>query len=180
MANSRASQRAFKTLVEYLKDDQHWKITTDEERLLIQTGVSGEHGRYPCYARVNPKTALIVFYSVAGVHVPKMKIMEMAEYVTRANYGMQLGNFELDYSDGETRFKTTIDVRDGELTREMLRALVLINVCVMDRYMPGILQVLYSDVSPKAAIAAVEDEATTQVETSPVLHRRRLPPWSAN
>ncbi|MDJ1171766.1 hypothetical protein PMG71_20260 [Roseofilum sp. BLCC_M154] len=37
----------------------------------------------------------------------------MAEFLTKANYGMILGDFELDLTDGELRDKTSIGVLQG-------------------------------------------------------------------
>jgi len=34
------------------------------------------------------------------------------EFLTRANYGLNIGNFEMDFQDGEIRFKTAIDVEE--------------------------------------------------------------------
>ena len=34
----------------------------------------------------------------------EIKRQDIAEYLTRANYGMVMGNFEMDYSDGEIRY----------------------------------------------------------------------------
>ena len=40
----------------------------------------------------------------------------VAELLARINYGLNIGNFELDMTDGEIRYKTSIDVEGGELT----------------------------------------------------------------
>ena len=80
----------------------------------------------------------------------------MAEFITRANYGMIVGSFEMDYGDGEVRYKTSIDVEGDRLSLGLVRQLVYINVLMMDRYLPGIMKVAYGDVDPAAAIDSIE------------------------
>jgi len=40
----------------------------------------------------------------------------VAEFINRANYGIIIGNFEMDFADGEIRYKTSIDVQGDKLT----------------------------------------------------------------
>jgi hypothetical protein len=79
-----------------------------------------------------------------------------AQFLTRANYGMTMGNFELDFADGEIRYKTSIDVEGASLTFPQIKGLIYTNVTMMDEYLPGIMSVIYSDVSPEDAIAQIE------------------------
>jgi hypothetical protein len=79
----------------------------------------------------------------------------IAEFLTRANYGMTIGNFELDYTDGEIRYKTSIDVTNDQLSPALIQTLVYINVAMMDEYLPGI-QAVIDGATPIAAIQAIE------------------------
>jgi hypothetical protein len=97
-----------------------------------------------------------VFYSVLDTNVPPDKRSAVAEFLTRANYGVYIGNFEMDYSDGEVRYKTSITVKGDRLTPALVKNLVYINVIMMDEYFPGIMSVIYAGVSPADAIAKTE------------------------
>jgi hypothetical protein len=88
--------------------------------------------------------------------VPETKNLAIAEFIARANFGMIIGNFELDFTDGEIRYKTSIDVEGANLTFLQIKRLVYANVMMMDQYLPGIMSLLDSDVSPKDAIAQIE------------------------
>jgi hypothetical protein len=48
----------------------------------------------------------------------------VAEFLTRANSGMVIGNFELDFADGEIRYKTSIDVEGDKLSYAIIKRLV--------------------------------------------------------
>jgi hypothetical protein len=58
--------------------------------------------------------------------------------------------------DGEVRYKTSIAPGGAELNHALIRSAVYPNVLMMDAYLPGIMTVLYGDVSPAEAIAQVE------------------------
>ena len=88
--------------------------------------------------------------------MPEDKRERIAEYITRANFGMRIGNFEMDYEDGEIRFKTSIDVEGSRLTYPLVRPLVIVNLQMMDHYLPGITRIIETDITPKEAIALVE------------------------
>ncbi|MBP0018071.1 MAG: hypothetical protein J7647_10995 [Cyanobacteria bacterium SBLK] len=67
-----------------------------------------------------------------------------------------LGNFELDFEDGEIRYKTSIDVESDRLTPALIKQIVYPNVMMMDEYLPGILAVINGDKTPREAIAQIE------------------------
>ncbi|MEL7052307.1 MAG: YbjN domain-containing protein [Cyanobacteria bacterium J06588_5] len=76
----------------------------------------------------------------------------MAQFITRANYGLILGNFELDYTDGEIRYKTSLDVESDRLTPALTKNLISTNVTTMDQYLPGLLAFLEQQTPPGQAI----------------------------
>lgn len=88
----------------------------------------------------------MIVYSVADTPCPAQYRGAMAEFVTRANYGLVLGNFELDFSDGELRAKTSLDLGGAELVEQSLDALVgaLVesNLRAFHRYLPGAMAVM--------------------------------------
>jgi hypothetical protein len=99
---------------------------------------------------------LVAFYAHVQRRVPDEKRPALTEYLTRANYGLWLGNFELDLRDGEIRYKTSLHLADGELTAEMLAALLRVNGDTLDRYLPGIMSMLWNDLSAEDALGLTE------------------------
>jgi hypothetical protein len=120
-------------------------------------GFSGENGHWPCYAQARDAQQQIVVYSICPLRVSEEKRPTMAEFITRANYGLVIGNFEMDYEDGELRYKTSLDFEDAEVTTELLRHIVYANVTTLDRYLPGILAVLAGGQTPEAAVLAIDE-----------------------
>jgi hypothetical protein len=118
--------------------------------------VNGAHGTYTLFAQAREEQEQVAVYSVYGVKAAESKRAEAVEYITRANYGLIIGNFELDLSDGEVRYKTSLDVEGEALTTGMIRLLVAANVATADRYLPGFMLVLYGNRSAADAIHEIE------------------------
>lgn len=147
----------FNTMVAFFEADD-WPFDRVNDVHAVRTGFSGENGKWMCYAHAREESQQFVFYSVLPANIPLARREAVAEFITRANYGLILGNFELNYDDGEVRYKTSVDVEGAELTFSIIRQLVYQNVENMDRYLPGFMSIIYAGVDPKDAIGRIEDE----------------------
>jgi hypothetical protein len=69
----------------------------DPDRCLIKAGIGGENGSYQLLVDVKeePRNVVIV-YVLSSLKFPKPNRHRLCEYITRANYLLVLGNFELD------------------------------------------------------------------------------------
>jgi hypothetical protein len=91
-----------------------------------------------------------------GCRVPEEKRQAAAELFTRINYGLQIGCFEMDFSDGEIRYRTGLDVSGGELAPEMVESVMSATVSTVERYHPAIMSFLWSDMEAEDAVAMIE------------------------
>jgi hypothetical protein len=147
----------FEEIVNFFKEDD-WPFVQIEGEPLLQMVFQGENGKWTCYAKARDDQEQFVFYSVCPVNAPDSKRLAVAEFLTRANSGMIIGNFEMDFEDGEIRYKTSIDVEGDSLTSALIKRLVYANVTMMDEYLPGIMSVIYGNASPVDAIAQIEGQ----------------------
>ena len=145
----------FATVEQFFSDDE-WYFMQLGNQPILQMGFQGSNGKWSCYAQVNEEQQLFFFYSVCPINVPQDKRALMAEFITRANFGIKIGNFEMDYGDGEVRYKTSVDIENDKLTPALISNHVYANIWTMDRYLPGILSVVYSDEAPSEAIQKIE------------------------
>jgi hypothetical protein len=145
----------FEEIVNFFEEDG-WPFVQIEGEPLLQMVFQGENGKWTCYAKARDDQEQFVFYSVCPLNTPDSKRLAVAEFLTRANSGMIIGNFEMDFEDGEIRYKTSIDVEDDSLSCALIKRLVYANVMMMDAYLPGIMSVIYGDVTPVDAIAQIE------------------------
>jgi hypothetical protein len=137
-------------------DQDDWNYDQLPDRPVLRMGFNGDDGQWMCFAQAREEQEQFIFYSVAPVKAPEERRVEMAEFITRANYGMIVGNFELDFSDGEVRYKTSVDSEGSELAHALVKGLVYANVLTMDRYLKGIMAVAFGGVDAQSAVASVE------------------------
>ena len=139
-------------------DDEGWRYQRVDDSGYLRMGFAGRQGRWQCFAQVRESAGQLLFYSVLVDHTPDDRRYAMAEMITRINYGLPIGNFEMDFDDGELRFKTQLDV-DGaaeRLSTEMLRNIVVANVLTVDRYYEVIERAMNSDENPAMLVKIVE------------------------
>jgi hypothetical protein len=144
-------------MVRFFEQDG-WPAMTVPGSGALQITFQGQHGNWVCYAQARDDASQLAFYSVCPVNAPELRRVLVSEFITRANYGLIIGNFELDLDDGEIRYKTSIDVEQAELSSDLIQPLVYANVWTMDRYLPGLMAVIYGSASPLQAIEMVESE----------------------
>ncbi len=133
-----------------------WPFHRLPDHTVLSTSVSADGLDWSCFARTLEEDEQFAFYSVLPVEVPAERRAAVCELITRANFGLVIGNFELDLADGELRFKTSIDVEGDRLTEALVRTLVYANVAVTRRYLPAVMGVTRFGVDPAEAVAEVE------------------------
>ena len=146
---------AFDTLREFLEEDGWYPQRLADARA-FRMGFSGAHGQTTCFARIEEALQLLLFYVVAPLKVPEPARNAVAEFLTRANYGLRIGNFEMDFRDGEVRYKSALDFEGNVLTPSLIRNAIYPAVQTMDRYLPGLMAVMYGGQAPVDAIAEIE------------------------
>lgn len=119
-----------------------WSFVEIDPMPVLLTEQNGPSGTWKLYAHAVEEQQLILLYSICPLVVPPDKRAEMASFLTRANYGLAVGNFELDFSDGEIRYKTSLSVEDGYVSPTLFRRLAHVNALAMQRYLPSIAAVM--------------------------------------
>lgn len=137
-------------------NDDDWNFERIPGNTTLRMGFSGTDGQWTCFAQAREESEQFVFYSRLPANVADEHRTAMAEFITRANHGMVIGNFEMDYSDGEVRYKTSIDVEGTALNHELIKPIVYANVTMMSTYFKALLAVAYGAVTPAAAIQMAE------------------------
>jgi hypothetical protein len=123
----------FKNILFYF-DTQGWKYQVPEPtKTLALLGIGTQSSQYPCMAEIHEDLYRFVFFSICPVFVPASKRKAMAELITRINHHLFLGNFELDFQDGEVRFKTSIIYESVPLTETLIDHLVKSNLAAMNK-----------------------------------------------
>ncbi|MCO4762092.1 MAG: YbjN domain-containing protein [Myxococcales bacterium] len=145
----------FETMRSYFEQDD-WTTTEAGDGEALSMGFQGDNGKWRCYAQAREDANQFIFYSVAPISVVAALRPVMAEFLACANYGLVIGNFEMDFSDGEVRYKTSIDVEYDRISPGLVQGCVYPNVLTMDKYLRGIMAVASGAVDVDDAIALVE------------------------
>jgi hypothetical protein len=101
----------------------------------------------------------MVALAVAPVRVPPDKRLAVAEYIARANYGMAVGCMDMDMEDGEVRARMGARAASPGPTPLDVEWILRGAVLAMERYLPGIMDVVTADTPPACAIAKAEHAA---------------------
>lgn len=133
-----------------------WAETSDDE--VIEADIRGENGAWTCYIVTRDPAQRVSVYSQVGWYAPEPVRVALAELITRINYGLSSGNFEMDLSDGEIRYKTSVDVSGDRLSAALFNNLLDPNLAAVDTYLPALEAVRDGRLTPAEAVAAVEKQ----------------------
>lgn len=154
------NNQTFETMLAFFK--QHdFDVQVMESEQLIRLFFRGRNGSYLCFAKVVQEC--VIFRVVGQAAIPAATRINVAELFTRANYGLLVGNFQLDFSDGEIGFKIGIDIEETEFTIAMMSNLVSNGITMMDRFTPTIMSVVYGGVTPETALQEYRAKAAEPV-----------------
>jgi hypothetical protein len=153
--NTTTNQSIFSAITNFFELDE-WQFVKIPETSTLRLLFRGENGQWTCYAKAREQQQQFAFYSVCPINAPENKRLPIIEFITRANYGMIMGNFEFDFMTGEIRYKTSIDVEGDNLSFALIKQMVYANVMMMDEYLPGIMAVIEAEVEVKEAILRIE------------------------
>ena len=131
-------------------DSDDWHYEYDAERHLIKAGINLDcklrSARIFIPIREDGSYIVNIYSPVNG---DPAHIDELVKYVAMANYGLANGNFDIDVSDGEVRYKTYVNCKDLEtLPAQIIKDSIYVGWCMMDRYGNGLaaLAMGFSDV----------------------------------
>ena len=169
-------RKALEQVVE-LFQGKDWKFEIDEENDLVRTGIEGDNGGWKVIVAALDDDDAFLVLSLFPQKCPARRRGPCAELLTRINFGRTMGCFEMDYEDGEIRFKTTLPFAQESFNTENLNNLLMFNLASMDRFLPVIMSVIYAGTSPAQALTAVKrrEKAKAQSKTQQQdLVRRRF------
>jgi hypothetical protein len=157
-----------------------WKFEVDEDNDLVRTGIEGDNGHWQVVAIASDEDDAVLMLSLFPQKCPAHRRAPCAELLTRINFGMMMGCFEMDYDSGRIHFKTTLPFAQRDLNTAILDKVVMINLTRIDRFLPAIMSAIYAEVSSAQALAAARHQAKGELgsgrkpstETPEFVHRR--------
>src|SRR5690349_9352024 len=83
--DSAAGIRGFKAVGKFMEDDG-WHPQALEDNYVYRAYFVGHNGEVTCFAQVRADLEQFIFYVVMPVRAPANMRLNVAEYITRANY----------------------------------------------------------------------------------------------
>ncbi len=143
---------------QFLVDDD-WHFSFDENTGVFDFGLRVKGKIQKINYIVDVHEDEIVVYGMCPIgadHTDVNMMAQMAEFLCRANYGLKNGCFELDFRDGEIRFRSFIDCEDLMPSKEVIKNSIHCTAAMFKRYAPGIVDIIFSGCTAKEAIAKCE------------------------
>jgi hypothetical protein len=146
---------AYERLCDHLTS-QNIGFWSRDEDLSICTDIRGEVGTYRIFARVDAHDSLFQVFGNSPVRVPQGSRPAVAETVMRANFGLKVGKFEMDFDDGELRFQAAQILPGDDLDDKTIQRLIGTTMSMLNVYLPAILSVIYGNELPQDAVRHAE------------------------
>ena len=145
----------YEKLIQHL-NEHNIKYRANSDDRSIWANFCGKVGAYQIVARVNEDPGVFRVYGNFPVDIPRGARSSIAETIIRANYGLQVGRFEMDFDNGHLRFHMGQILTSNRLEAEIIELMIQLTIEMLDRYLPAILSVIYGNEHPQDAIRHVE------------------------
>jgi hypothetical protein len=146
--------QALETIKEVLKKAELTPVPLEEE-LGFEAHFGKDGPDVHARARVW-KEEKFAFYLEFAKKAPQKTIRNTSEFITRANWGLITGNFELDYNTGTVRFKSSVDWSGVDLTPHLVRNIILSGIFCLETYAAALESVMDGSKNPVDAIEEAE------------------------
>jgi hypothetical protein len=142
-------------ILQFFQEDQ-WNYQKLDNKPVIRAGYRGEHGTWVCYAQVDEALHRFSFHSLMGLNIAPQYRVPVVEYLTRVNYLLAVGSFDMDLDTGNVRFRTSIELYSCALSVEQVRSLAYTTVRTMDHFFPGVMAVVHGGLLPEMALERID------------------------
>ncbi|MEC8379014.1 MAG: YbjN domain-containing protein [Myxococcota bacterium] len=115
----------------------------------------------------------MVFYVYHPIQILYSARVAVMELVTRLNYGLTWGCFEMDMGDGELRFRVGLHMDGCKIERQLIHNAIHHGISTLLYYHSAVSSLLYDNMSPEQSLALLEDSPSE-------LHKRASQPEEKN
>ena len=139
----------------YLKS-QDWRFSFDEDRNVFDFKMAAKNCD-SIRVLIIAKETSICTYAILPIKVPEEQRVAAAEFEARANFGLNIGNMELDMTDGEVRYKSSLCCSEDSIpSMRVIERSVDLAFMMLDRYAKGLLRLVYGGMSTEEAVELAE------------------------
>ena len=135
-------------------DNDDWNYSFDEERGLFRFNLNVDSKLRKLNYIIDVKDDEYLVYGILPVGGDKdddEMMTNLAKFVCCANYGLKNGSFELDFNDGEVRFKTYVDCDEQLPGNRVIRNSIYCVAAMVEHYAAGFIEVVFMGADGVAA-----------------------------
>jgi hypothetical protein len=133
---------------ERLKDENGFRVPFEDDgsgpRVMGLAFVIEDEGRF-------------LFYLAMQRRIPNDALERVGEFINRINFGITIGNFEMNYEDRIVRFKCSVDYHGGELSGVLVRNVILAAMEGTEAYASALDEVFENKKGAKEAAQDLKD-----------------------
>ncbi len=138
-------------------EDEGLNFSTDDENQLIHFRMDTEVSPDVLFRVRIVNSRTVLFETKLPMNIPEKSREAVSSYLTRANYGLLVGCFQMDFDDGELTYNAAgCHDDDDALSDDVIRRLTYVGFNMFDRYIPGVFAIVYSGKEPAKAYEDVE------------------------
>jgi len=135
--------KIFNTVEATLRNAElHYDIDND---IIFRFGIKGEHANYDVKMVCEEEMEFLMTIVTCSLCVPKDRLDRMCRWVTEKNYGLTLGEFKLDISDGELSFRITCPLDKGAVNEDIVTVAYSNALSTFDNTYEEIIRAIYLD-----------------------------------
>ncbi len=148
-----------KKVIEAIKsffEKNEWNYQYNEEKKIFVSGINMNNvlGNVRMYISLEKNSYNV--YMILNSKVEQEYYVTVGEFLHRANYGLQNGNFEMDYRDGEIRYKTYVNFENIVISEEIVENSIFVGIAMLGRYGKGMLKIMLGESTPKECVEECE------------------------
>ena len=147
----------FQVLYEILNDNG-WEFDFDEKNEIIKLEVRGVNANFRSFLLVDEEQESLLCNTHINQKIPHAKRLEVCDFMSRVNYELANGNFEMDMDNGEIRYRTFLDLAEAKPSKEQITNIVWNGVLGFDTYYPGLMRLVYGNCSAEEAVAYCSED----------------------
>lgn len=151
------SKEIREAIEQYLKNDD-WNFSFDDEKEVIRCGVNLENRLKDCHIIIDLYETNYMTIALISLNCDEEHREELSKLITMINYGLVMGNFEMDFEDGEIRYKVATNCKDCIPSQAVIEDSIMIPAVMFDQFGDAILDVMFGVKNAEQAYKDVEDK----------------------
>ena len=155
MAATNYSPEIAAQIEDYFKS-KGWSFDPVDENGIIRAGMGLRSKLRSCRLFIFVKNDGFCVNSALLLRVEEAEREAVMEYITRANFGLTYGNFEMGVDDGDVRFKTCLFCGDTVPSLNQIEHTITTNILLLERYGDGLAKLIFGFGNVKEAIEEAE------------------------